>query len=131
MPEASVKVPSLVRVLKTTESAEMRASGVANTTLPLAVSSPVRVFSSMSSAKNFWPSFGAAFLALDLDLAHQADAVRVEALEGELLGVPARYQLSRGGGGEHEEQCERPGSLQRCGAREMGTAARVATRISN
>ena len=61
MPEASVKVPSLVRVLKTTESAEMRASGVENTTLPLAVSSPVRVFSSRSSAKNFWPSLGLPF----------------------------------------------------------------------
>ena len=61
MPEAQVNVPNLVRVLKTTESAETRASGVANTTLPLAVRSPVQVFSSMLSAKNFWPSFGVPF----------------------------------------------------------------------
>ncbi len=45
MPDALLNVPRLVLVLKTTESAEMRAVGVAKTTLPSAISSPVLVLS--------------------------------------------------------------------------------------
>ncbi len=56
MPKALSNVPSLVLVLNTTLSAAIRTVGLWNTTLPRAVSSPVLMFISRSSAKNFWPA---------------------------------------------------------------------------
>ena len=53
------------------------------------------MFICRSSAKNFWPALARAGLALDLDLAHQPDAVGVDPLERELLGVPAGHDLRR------------------------------------
>ena len=97
MPDALLNVPSLVLVLKTTLSAEIRAVGVGNTTLPAGRQLAGPDVHLEIVGEELLAGVGAAGLALDLDFAHQPDAVGVEALERELLGVPARDDLRRAG----------------------------------
>ena len=78
---ALLKVPTLVLVLNTTLSAEMRAVGVWNTTLPLGDQLAGLDVHLQIVGEELLAGLRRAGLALDLDLAHQADAVGVDALE--------------------------------------------------
>ena len=102
MPLALLKVPTLVLVLKTTLSAEMRAVGVENTTLPLGGELAGLDVHHQVVGEELLAGVGGAGFALDLDLALQPDVVGVDALEDELLGVPAGQALRAGVAGRQQ-----------------------------
>ena len=78
-------------MLNTTRSADSRAVGDTRSTLPRARELAGRDVPVQLVGEDLLPGVRAD--AVDLDFAHQPDAVGVDPLERELLGVPAGNQL--------------------------------------